>query len=285
MGCGYMGRLHARTIAAAPGSQLVAAIDPIRERAESIAADFGGRVLDHLPQQVDAVVVATPTATHAEVAAPVLARGQWCLVEKPLAATAEQATALRSERLVVGHVERFNPAVRALGPARPSFVQARRLSPPGPRGVDADVVLDLMIHDLDLVVHWAGAARDRLEIVDAVGVSVTGRGWDVASVRLRSDQGLTASLTASRVEEQRERVVHLFEPGRYATLDLLRGVATTDLGALPGDNRGDALAAQWQAFTAAVHGLDGGAPRGDEALEALQLAERVREAMRTEPCA
>jgi Ni2+-binding GTPase involved in maturation of urease and hydrogenase len=207
------------------------------------------------------------------VALPLLARRQWCLVEKPLAHTLAAARALVDPRCRVGHVERFNRAVRAAGPLRPVVVEGRRIAPPTGRGLDVDVVLDLMIHDLDLVLGWTGVGA--VAWVDAAGV-VHGRLVDTASVRLRTTSGLTASLVASRVAAERQRVLHCYEPGRCTRLDLLAGVATRGTELLPVDDPRDALRCQWEGFTAAVRG-DGAAPgaTGVDGLGAVALAERI----------
>ena len=275
VGCGHMGRHHARTIDAAAGARLVAVVDIRKERAQAIAERTGARVDQVIPGSVDAVVIATPTTTHAQLAGPLLDRGQWCLVEKPMAASPDEAKGLDTPRLVVGHSERFNPAVRALGACRPKLVQSRRMAPPGRRARDVDVVLDLMIHDLDLVLCWADPSHS-VEIIDAAGV---GRGgWDVASVRVRVGD-MVASLSASRVAEKVERIAVVSEPGRSAALDLLRGVARTDNGPLPPVDGRDALTAQWDAFARAVRGEPSESPTGTQGLAALRLAARVCEAL------
>jgi predicted dehydrogenase len=278
IGCGYMGQHHARTIAAHPSCRLVAVVDLLADRSRYVAQATGATAMRSVPAHVDAVVVATPTDTHAQLAAQALAQGQWCLVEKPLTDSTEAMAGLCSPRLVVGHVERFNPAVRAAGVLHPHFVQTQRLCPPSPRGRDVDVVLDLLIHDLDLFCLWA--AQVEIEVVDAAGV-VGDDGWDVASVRLRSSLGLTGSLMVSRVADVQKRTADVYEPGRHVALDLLNGTARSDdCGPLPGDGQGDALGAQWRAFVAAACGKDSPAPRGLEATRALELADRVRQSLR-----
>lgn len=254
VGCGHMGRLHARTITAHPDCQLVTAVDVRRERAEKIRADHGAAVSDDAGD-ADAVVIATPPGTHAELARRYLAEGRWVLVEKPLATSAADARALDGPRLCVGHLERFNPAIRALGPVRPRRVAARRQGPRSGRSEDVDVVLDLMIHDLDLVLSWAADAR----VVGAAGDR------DTATAVLAGD-GLEASLYASRASEDRVRTVQV----DGIELDLLRG--TVDGSAAPGP---DALTCQWQAFLDTMAGK----PRVDAGYPAVFLADEVRRAI------
>ncbi len=278
VGCGVMGERHARTVAADPGVELAVLVDVHAERAAALAARFGGRVEATVPREVDVVVVATPTTTHADVAVGLLARRQWCLVEKPLAHSLEAARALVDPRCRVGHVERFNPAVRAAGPLSPQVVEGRRISPPTGRGLDVDVIFDLMIHDLDLVLAWTGDAD--VAWVDAAGV-VHGTAVDTASVRLRTTNGLTASLVASRVAAERQRVLHCYEPGRCTRLDLLAGVAVRGTERLPATDPRDALRCQWDGFTAAARGERGASgAEGADGIRAVELAERIRAEIR-----
>jgi predicted dehydrogenase len=281
VGCGAMGARHARVISADPGAELAAVVDIVPERAARIAQAYGTRPASSVPREIDAVVVATPTTTHVHVAGDLLARGLWCLVEKPLAEGSSAAKSLGSARCAVGHVERFNPAVRAAGAVRPQVVEARRISPPTGRGEDVDVVVDLMIHDLDLVLGWARPGAE-VAWVDAAGVRSPRTGaLDVASVRLRTTCGMTATLLASRVAERRQRMLCCYEPGRSTVLDLLAGRARRNGADLePPDSR-DGLTAQWQGFTAAVRG--GAPPPGIGAgIRALEVAERVKDVVRSE---
>jgi len=268
-----MGRHHARTIAACSRSELVAAVDLVPERAASVAELHGCRVSTEVPHDVDAVVVATPTSTHVDVAGPLLDAGMWCLVEKPLAPTAAAAAALPRERLVVGHSERFNPALRSVGALSPSWVEARRCAPPTGRSEDVDVVLDLMIHDLDLVLGWT---RGTVDWLDVAGVRVLGDRVDAVSVRLRTSDGMTASLTASRVARDKERVLRVYEPGRYTEVDLLNGVARRAGRPIPKPDERDALTAQWDAFGERLRGKASVSAGRKAGIEALELAERIR---------
>lgn len=267
-----MGARHARTVAADPDAELAVVVDLHPERAGALAAAHGGRAERHVPTEVDAVVVATPTTTHADVALPLLARRQWCLVEKPLAHSLAAARALSDPRCRVGHVERFNPALRAAGALRPRVVEGRRIAPPTGRGLDVDVILDLMIHDLDLVLAWSRDAE--VAWVDATGV-LHGRSVDTAAVRLRTTDGHTASLVASRVAADRQRVLHCWEPDRYTRLDLLSGVAVRGTERLRAPDARDALTCQWAAFAAAARGATAPGAAVEDGLRAVALAERV----------
>lgn len=276
-GCGHMGRHHARHLRARPDVELVV-VDP----AQGLDAD---------PGEPDAIVVATPTASHAAVALPWLERGRWCLVEKPLAESLEEARTLAAHpRLRVGHVERFNPALAALRGQDLRFFVAERLSPWTGRGADVDVVSDLMVHDLDLWLGLLAEAGDHVVEVRANGLAVASGQLDLVQARLESAQGRVATLTASRVSRGPSRRMRAFAPGRYWSLDLVtRQAAAATWGPeglveaplpLPGH---DALGAQLAAFLAEVQGS---APppgphvaTGPEALAAVELAERVRAAV------
>lgn len=277
-GCGHMGRHHARHLGARPDVELVV-VDPARG-------------LDADPGEPDAVVIATPTPTHAEVARPWLAAGRWCLVEKPLAESLREARELAPHpRLRVGHVERFNPALSVLRGQDVRFFVAERLSPWTGRGADVDVVSDLMVHDLDLWLGLLAEAGDQVAEVRANGIAVASGQLDLVQARLESAQGRVATLTASRVSRGPWRRVRAFARGRYWSLDLVsRQASEASWGpgglveaplALPGH---DALAEQLTAFLAEVRG-DTPAPgphvaTGPEALAAVELAERVRAAVR-----
>lgn len=229
VGVGHLGRHHARILAAMPGVELVGVVDSRREQAEAVARACGPAVrplADHrdLLGAVDAVSVAVPTRFHRAVAGDFLDRGIPCMVEKPLATTlieAEDLVALADSRAVplqVGHIERFNPALSALdGLAfRPKYINAERLGTYTFRSTDIGVVLDLMIHDIDLILSLISAP---VRSVAAVGVGVFGGHEDVANARVEFADGCVANLTASRASFQAVRKMRLFAPEGYATLD------------------------------------------------------------------
>jgi predicted dehydrogenase len=230
IGVGRMGSHHARTYAKLPQARLVAVVDSNVERAAVIADQYG---CDSLPDVasllrkhpgIDAVSVAVPTTAHAEVASGLLARGVGCLVEKPLAPTTQEAKALsdlahaHGTTLQVGHTERFNPAVRAVAGMgiSPRFMEVHRVSPMTFRSLDVGVVMDMMIHDLDIVLTLA---RSPLAQVVATGVAVLGSHEDVANARLVFESGCVANLTASRLALKTERKMRLFSEEAYVNLD------------------------------------------------------------------
>ncbi|MBT3217801.1 MAG: Gfo/Idh/MocA family oxidoreductase [Proteobacteria bacterium] len=277
VGCGSMGVYHARTISNHGRSRLVGAMDILPERATSIANKYHTKVLLDIPDHADVVVVATPTTTHQQIAQPILERGLWAFVEKPLAhdSFAAKAMVQTSSRLCVGHSERFNPAIRAIGSICPQRVRARRLTMGNLRGLDVDVVLDLMVHDLDLVLSWGGEVRS----FEARGLCFAGRRVDAAWVRLHMSSGLEAELVASRVADRVERIIEIQESsGIITTLDLSMGQARRQGKLLDAVDGRDALAAQWGAFVEEVQGQK--AQNQDQNLRNVLWAERIGEAIR-----
>jgi predicted dehydrogenase len=234
VGVGHLGQHHARILAAMEGVTLVGVADARAEQAQVVAERcscpaFGD--YRELLDRVDAVSIAVPTALHREVAGAFLERGIPAMVEKPLAAALDQAEELvelardSGANLQVGHIERFNPALNALDGQRlrPRYIEADRLSTYTFRSTDIGVILDLMIHDLDLVLSWISAP---VRSVHAVGVSVFGGHEDVANARLEFDDGCVANLTASRVSYQAVRKLRLWGEEGYALLDFAAKKAT-----------------------------------------------------------
>lgn len=230
-GVGVLGYHHARLLCQLPVAQVVGVYDRRANRAAEVAAELGVVAfpsLEALIEAVDALIVAVPSTAHRAVAEPALAAGRHVLVEKPLAAHPDDARALvdmaRAQGVVLatGHVERYNPVLRACTPwlDRPRFIESHRLAPFTPRGIDVDVVLDLMIHDIDLVLHLVGSPVAR---VDAVGVPVLTSQIDIANARVTFANGAVANITASRVSRERLRKLRLFQPSGYLSLDLARG--------------------------------------------------------------
>jgi predicted dehydrogenase len=226
VGVGHFGRNHARIYAGMPDVNLVAVADPSEDRCRAIGEQYGARpVASHTEVgEVDAVSVAVPTSLHADITCWFLERGIPVLVEKPLADSTENAarivrTARENGTFVgVGHVERFNPVVVAatdLG-VRPLFIECHRLNPFSFRATDVGVVLDLMIHDLDVILHFVGSKVKR---VDAVGVPILGRHDDIANARLSFENGAVANVTASRVAVHTMRKIRVFSPDSYISLD------------------------------------------------------------------
>ncbi|MEQ1569024.1 MAG: Gfo/Idh/MocA family oxidoreductase [Myxococcota bacterium] len=263
IGCGVMGARHAACVARDPDVRLFT-VDIHPERARALAAAHGGSPVTSPPASVAAAIVATPTSTHAEVAAPLLARGLWCLVEKPLAATAASARGLFGPRCVVGQVERFNPAVRAAGDLHPREVEAIRTAPPAGRGLDVHVALDLLIHDLDLVLGWA--PDDARWVVDRAEGDVDQL---CATIHCAT---LTATFRCSRVADRRERVVSCRGEDGITTLDLAAGRAWRGGIELARDGGPDALTCQWRAVRAQIAADE---PANDRGAAAVELAERI----------
>lgn len=227
VGVGHLGSQHARLYSELPGAELVAVVDVLPERAREFAERHGSAAYtdfrDILPL-VQAASIAVPTEAHHELAAYFLRAGVPVLVEKPLAKTLPQAEELcslarsKGVLLAVGHVERFNPAVMAIQDEvrAPRFIECHRLSPFSFRSADIDVVLDLMIHDLDLVLHLVSSPLSR---IDAVGVEVLSERLDIAHARLEFESGCVANLTASRVSVKSMRKLRVFSPDTYVSLD------------------------------------------------------------------
>lgn len=297
IGAGYLGRFHAQKYAQLPGSSLVGVADPRAEAREALARELScGAFADHreLLGKVDAVSVVTTTPAHHAIAADFLRAGVHVLVEKPITETAEQARDLirlaheAGRVLQVGHLERFNPAIVAaeshLSGAR--FIECQRLAPFKERGTDVNVVLDLMIHDIDIVQSIVGRP---IESIDAVGTPVFSGAVDIANARLRFEGGCVANVTASRVSLKTERKLRVFRDDAYVSIDLQQRVLSVIQkrsspaaeGGLPVDmseqsfEQGDALRAEIADFLACSR--EGRAPlvSGEDGLRALETAIRI----------
>ena len=309
VGVGHLGSHHARAWARIEGAALVGAYDPDPSARERAAGELGLTLFDtleSLTDRVDAVSIAAPTPSHAELTQSSLARGLHVLVEKPMAQTAEEgesmlAAARAAKRaLFVGQVERFNPAVQAARPnlKSPRFIEAHRLAPIVPRGIDVDVILDLMIHDLDLAL-WL--TRSRVTQVHAVGVPVLTPRIDIANARLTFASGCVANLTASRVSREKVRKIRFFEANEYLSIDCLnRSVEAYTLkpaeSSAPEDllrrirpllirvDSRDPLESELTHFLALTREPEGSWEETEVALDALRVAEEVRtQAMRNLP--
>jgi predicted dehydrogenase len=231
VGVGSLGFHHARILREVEGAEMVGVYDASAERAAQVASELGVRAfstLDDFLGAVEAAVIAVPTTDHAAVALAAIDRGVHILIEKPIAVTLEEADQIleaaerRGVLVGTGHVERFNAALRACEPYLdgPRFIESHRLAPFNPRGTDVAVVLDLMIHDIDLVL---GLVDRKVTSVDAVGVPVLTPSVDIANARLRFEGGAVANITASRVSRERMRKLRLFQPSGYLSLDLGTG--------------------------------------------------------------
>ena len=227
VGVGHIGSNHARLYSEIASADFAAVYDVDLARAQAIAEKFGAtaaKSLEEFSKFVDAASVATPTSTHHEIARPLLQRGKHLLIEKPItentAHASELAELAAKSRLIlqVGHVERFNPALGALEArlTHPRFIEAHRLSPYPDRSTDISVVLDLMIHDLEIILHLV---RSPVQHIDAVGVPVLSRGEDIANARIRFENGCVANVTSSRISPERMRKIRVFQEDAYLSLD------------------------------------------------------------------
>lgn len=297
VGAGFWGSRYIEKLATMPGVRVSAVVDVDATHAQACAARCGAEAaasLETLPGRIDAAVIATPARAHAEVAGVLLAARIPVLVEKPLAASAAESRALvelaarTGTLLVPAHIERFNPAVEAILKLcqRPRFIEANRLSPFPERSTDVDVVLDLMIHDIDLALTLSGEAPAS---VSARGVAVVTDQIDIANARLEFPGGCVADLTASRVSLKRERKVRVFAPNLYASLDTMAQEAQVVRRRPPADGRrwpevyaeplsvaaADPLAREIDAFLRAVRGQAPPAVPAEDGLSAVAVAERV----------
>jgi len=290
LGAGHMGRYHAEKFAARSDCQLVGVVDVETARAEALASRLACPAFarhEDLLKIADAAVVSVPTERHHEVAGACLEAGLHVLVEKPIAVDLEQSDALiaaaRKRKLIlqVGHVERYNAVFRALATRmqRPLFIDAERLSGFKERGADVDVVLDLMIHDLDLCLALAKA---EVSDVSACGFRVLTQDIDIATARIEFADGCVANLSASRVSQVPVRKLRVFQPGVYVSADLqagkLRYVRQADGRIEELDEShagGDALAAQAETFVKAIQGSQVAGVDGEGGRRALGLALEV----------
>ncbi|MGH9379215.1 MAG: Gfo/Idh/MocA family protein [Thermoanaerobaculia bacterium] len=296
VGTGGLGQHHARILAELPRAEMVGVFDQRQEVAREVAARHGLEVhdsLECLAAASEALVLAIPTVAHTEVGCPLLERGLHLLVEKPMAASLEGADRLREAAargggvLAVGHVEFYNPAVQALLAlgASPRFVEVQRLGVFSPRSLDVDVVLDLMIHDLQILQALDGTPVAEIR---ATGVPVLSDRADIANVRLAFESGCVANLTASRVSSERVRKLRVFLASRYLSIDYqaqeVKGYRLEEAGGqrsiVPADievEKQEPLRAELEAFLAACRGEAVSLVGGDGGRAALATALAVME--------
>lgn len=292
IGTGNFGRHHARVYASLPEAELVAVVDADRSRARAVAAEFGCEyrtAAKDLPDRVRAASVAVPTTHHASVGTLLMRRGIDVLVEKPIAHDLESASRLVETAsandciLQIGHLERFNPAVQAAVAVAtlPLFFEVHRMNPFSPRSLDIDVVLDLMIHDIDIV---RSLVDSQVKQVDASGLSVVSNRTDIANARIQFENGCVANLTASRVSTEKVRKLRFFQPREYLSIDYMRrhGIRI----ALDAANRprvrplaageGEPLRHELRSFLQCVRERRRPIVDGLDGLETLRLALRIR---------
>ncbi len=301
VGVGYLGQYHAEKLYRAQNATLECVVDTDITQGKKIAKKWKTKFVQdyrELPLLgVQCATVATPTSMHFDIASFLLAHGVDVLVEKPMTRTTSEARELISiakkhQRILqIGHLERFNPAFRALKGVltKPRFFEVRRITPFSGRGIDVDVVLDLMIHDIDIVSHLA---QSPLKAVEAVGVPVLTNSIDIANARLTFENGAIANVTASRAAFKSERSIRIFQPEVYISLDYgqktlkvytkgkktlasaIPEISITDISIA----ERDALEHEISSFIEAV--VTRGQPEvsGEDGLQALELADRIREA-------
>jgi len=311
IGTGALGYHHARLLRRMPGAEFAGIYEKNPERAAQVAKELetvAHPSLEALLDRVDAVSVVVPTSVHTEVGLAVLSRGLAALIEKPLSDTVAGAEALVRKAaehgaiLQVGHVERFNRAVRAAAPYldEPRFLQTERLAPFQPRGTDVAVILDLMIHDLDLVLELVSA---EVHEVRATGVAVLTPHVDIANARVEFTNGAVALVTASRISRDRTRKLRIFQPTGYFSLDLAAGgghfyrlkenwqaLGAKKIEEIVEPQRLEApeaepLKLELESFLQAVRGTGDVVVSGAAGLQALQLAFRVADAIQASPLA
>ena len=301
VGVGHLGQHHARIFDSMDGVTLVGVADTNRVRAEEVSAKYRTAVfVDALAllEQVDAVSVAVPTVSHLEVAMPFLERRKAVLIEKPMAASVEEADRMiacaeqHGALLAVGHTERFNPAVAAARPlvSSPRFVEVHRLGAFPERSLDIDVIFDLMIHDLDLLL---ALVRSEVVAVEAVGVNVLTPRTDIANARIRFASGCIANLTASRISRDRVRKIRFFQHDAYISIDYAaQELEVYRLGPTNGGRPAiqggrmeianeEPLRRELADFVAAVRDRRPPAVTGVEGRAALALATRIAELIQT----
>ena len=297
VGVGYLGRFHAQKYAALEGVNLVAVADPDKEQAERVAKECGCKaVYDYkeLLGKVDAVSIVVPTSLHHEITGEFLGAGIDVLLEKPMTVTLAEADELIAKAtaknlvLQIGHLERFNPALMALEPSltTPVFIESNRIATFKPRGVDVDVVLDLMIHDIDIILNIIDSP---IKTIHTVGAPVATANTDIANARLIFENGATANVTVSRVSRTNERKMRIFQPGSYVTVDfgnkkimtmklskeLLESGMPKQVIDLKSFQDGDALLAEIKAFIGHVQNRSKPAVSGVEGRRALEVALQV----------
>jgi len=302
VGVGYLGKFHAQKYAALENCQLIGVADNNSENAQKIAADLGVEAFGDyrdLFGKVDAVSIVTPTTLHHKIAKEFLCQGIHVLVEKPITVTPDEARDLINTAkenncvLQVGHLERFNAAMLDLDTVlhNPRFIEAHRLAPYKPRATDVDVVLDLMIHDIDIILS---TVRSELVDIDVSGTKVLSNATDIANARLTFANGCVANVTASRISLKSERKMRIFQPDAYLSIDFQNRIFSYHrkgegemFPGVPDINSteniyedGDALQTEIAAFIECVQQGTEPLVSGEDGLRALEAATRITEMLR-----
>jgi predicted dehydrogenase len=301
IGVGHQGRWHAEKLIALDEARLVGVVDADRARCQAVADELGAEALpdiDSLIGQVDAVCVATPTVSHFDIVGKMLDNGIHVLVEKPVTSSVDEAEQLvdlaqrRSLVFQVGHLERFNPAVVGMTDfvREPQFIESNRIAPYKPRSLDVSVVLDLMIHDIDLIHSFV---QSPMQDVDAIGRGVFSNSIDVANARIRFENGCVANVTSSRISFKTERTIRVFQPDSYLSADMhnksFKAYTRRHDGPVTGPQdveahqqsfaASDALLEQTKAFLTSIAGGPPPVVSGQVALEALRTATVIGDIM------
>ena len=302
LGVGSLGQWHARIYSEMPDVELVGVFDADRKRAQEIAERYhtqAFRTAEELADATEALSVVVPTDKHRLVAGMAIGKGKHVLVEKPIAATTQEAEELvhlaqqKGVILQVGHVERFNPVLSVVNPAKakPLYVEALRIAPYPPprfgllpRGTEVSVILDLMIHDLEIILHLV---QSKVVDIRAVGVPILSKSEDIANVRLRFENGCVANVTASRISMEKQRKIRMFLPDAYVSLDYqeqtgkilrkkLLGIEKKDIPI----HKGEPLALELRSFVDCVRNRSEPVVDGEHAAEALKLAVAIVKSIR-----
>lgn len=302
LGVGSLGQWHARIYSEMPDVELVGVFDADRKRAQEIADRYhtkAFRTAEELADATEALSIVVPTDKHRLVAGMAIAKGKHVLVEKPIAATTQEAEELvhlaqqKGVILQVGHVERFNPVLSVVNPAKakPLYVEALRIAPYPPprfgllpRGTEVSVILDLMIHDLEIILHLV---QSKVVDIRAVGVPILSKSEDIANVRLRFENGCVANVTASRISMEKQRKIRMFLPDAYVSLDYqeqtgkilrkkLLGIEKKDIPI----HKGEPLALELRSFADCVRNRSEPVVDGEHAAEALKLAVAIVKSIR-----
>ncbi len=229
-GVGHLGKIHVKLLKEIPGYEIVGFFDPNDETAKKVAEDFEIKRFDSAKKLMDAcdvIDIVSPTTSHYQIARDAIKKSKHIFIEKPLASTLAEAKELVSladearVKAMVGHVERFNPAILSLNRKnlKPMFIEVHRLAEFNPRGTDVSVILDLMIHDIDIILSMVKANVKR---ISASGVAILSKSPDIANARIEFDNGCVANVTASRISIKSMRKMRVFQPGAYISMDFLK---------------------------------------------------------------
>ncbi|MEN8153561.1 MAG: Gfo/Idh/MocA family oxidoreductase [Acidobacteriota bacterium] len=295
IGTGSMGKNHMRVVNSIPELELTCAMDINKDTLDEVSEGYSIKKFDDfrdMADLVDAVMVSTPTTDHFAISKFFLEKGKNILVEKPFTATLEEADELISiakEKglyIGVGHLERFNPAVEYINKLvkKPLFIEIQRLGSFSPRSLDVDVIMDLMIHDLDIILQWD---RSGIEKIDAAGIPVVSKKVDIANVRLQFASGLVANITSSRVSQKKTRKLRIFQKNGYFSVDYKKRrvkIYGIDKGVIdeniPEIEEVEPLYNLWINFYKTVNTGKNYNVTGEEGRNALELAKKVSESIK-----